>query len=69
MYRLTKNAPEKTSRRKREREFFETQKATSALVYNGLLTTEIVEPILSMARVTLPVVRSVARALFIHVGC
>jgi len=40
MYRLAAKRTRKTSRRKREREFFETQKTTRAFVYSALLTVE-----------------------------
>jgi len=38
MYRSATKLGGKTSRRKREREFFETQKTMRALVYSVLLT-------------------------------
>jgi len=41
MYRLAAKRTEKTVWRKREREFFETQKTTRALVYSALLTVKI----------------------------
>ena len=40
LYRLAQNARKKTDRRKREREFFETQITMCALIYSALLTVE-----------------------------
>jgi len=40
MYRLATKRAGKMSRRKRERDFFETGETTRALVYSALLTVE-----------------------------